>query len=82
MNCHFRSYCFHLAEKLNMTVHQLQTTLDSGEISEWMAYELTQSDVWIEKYNKEKELELSKQMSQEERTEAFKRLFKKRTRDE
>ena len=75
MNCHFRRYCFHLASKLRMTVRQLMSNLDSGEISEWMANDMTQSDEWLESYNKDLELQKSKEMDDNQKLEAFKRML-------
>ena len=58
-----------------MTVNELLTKMDSAEISEWMAYDQTQSADWVNKYTREKELEYSRQQSDEERVKAFKRMF-------
>lgn len=57
MNCHFRRYCFYLAERLKMTVNELLSRMTSKEISEWMAYDRTNSQEWLDAYNREKELE-------------------------
>lgn len=75
MSRHFRRYCFSLALRLKMTVNELLTKMDSAEISEWMAYDQTQSEDWVKKYTREKELEYSRQQSDEERVKAFKRMF-------
>lgn len=58
-----------------MTVKQLMENMDSSEVSFWMAYDMTNDDKWLEKYNKERELELSRQMSDEEKLIAFKKLL-------
>lgn len=59
-----------------MTVKQLLEELDSGEIAEWMAYDLTCDTEWLKKYNKNQELERSKQLSPEEKLKIFKQIFK------
>jgi hypothetical protein len=59
-----------------MTVKKLLEELDSKEISEWMAYDLTQNQKWLDKYKNDKELEESRAMSLSERAAAFKRLLK------
>lgn len=76
MHRQFRRYCFYLADRLKMSVKKLLKELDSHEIAEWMAYDLTNNKEWISKYNKQLELEASRQMSQEDKVAAFKRLFK------
>lgn len=76
MRRHFRRYCFSLAERLRMSVKELLDKLDSDEISEWMAYDLTNNPEWRAKWDKDLELEHSKNMTSEEKLNAFKRLFK------
>lgn len=78
MGRHYRRYCFHLAERLKMSVKELTLKLDSHEISEWMAFDLTREENWIKSYKKQLELEQSKEMTNEEKLKAFKRLFKGR----
>lgn len=75
MHQHFRRYCFHLAAKLKMSVRTLLNEMDSLEIAEWMAYDLTCSDEWKEQYDKERQREKSKEMSDEETLAAFKALL-------
>lgn len=75
MHQHFRRYCFHLAEKLGMTVQTLLKSMDSAEIAEWMAYDTTCSTEWQEKYNAKLELERSKELSDQETLLAFKALL-------
>lgn len=75
MRLPFRRYCFYLASRLKMTVKQLLDTMDSKEIMEWMAYDMTNDEKWLENYNKERELELSRQMSDEEKLNAFKKML-------
>lgn len=76
MNRHFRRYCFALASRLKMTVKRLLKELDSHEIAEWMAYDMTCNQDWIKQYEHDQELERSKQMSPEEKLAAFKALLK------
>ena len=76
MSRHFRRYCFMLADRLKMTVSRLLDELDSSEIAEWMAYDMTCDKDWIAKYNREKELERTKSLSQEERLKIFKQIFR------
>lgn len=71
----YRRFCFHLAERLGRTVQQLQNELTGNEITEWMAFDLTCKDDWVKKYQKDIELEKSKEMSAKERVSAFKALF-------
>jgi hypothetical protein len=75
MGRHFRRYCFYLAEKLKMSVSQIME-LDSREISEWMAYDLTNNPEWVQKYNKQLELDKFAELSVEDQASAFKRFFK------
>lgn len=76
MGRHFRRYCFHLADKLKMTVKRLLEEVDSKEISEWMAYDMTNNPEWAANYKRQQELEMSKQMTHEQKLAAFKRLFR------
>lgn len=75
MHQHFRRYCFRLADRLKMSVQELLNTLNSAEIAEWMAYDVTCSEEWVENYNKELELEMSRNMSDDEKLQAFKTLL-------
>lgn len=40
-----------------MTVNELLSKMTSKEIAEWMAYDRTNSQEWLDAYNREKELE-------------------------
>lgn len=75
MNCHFRRYCFYLASQLKMTVRELLEKLDSRELAEWMAYDMTQNTEWQKSYQVEKELEESKKMTDMQQLQAFKALL-------
>lgn len=75
MHQHFRRYCFHLAEKLGMSVQNILSTMSSSEISEWMAYDLTCSDEWSKNYERNLEREKSKQLSKEQTLAAFKAML-------
>ncbi len=71
----FRRYCFHLAERLGMTLGQLQTNMSCIEITEWMAFDRTNNPEWVKEYDLEVELEKSKTMSIQEKVAAFKAMF-------
>lgn len=73
--CHpFRRYCFFLGEKLGKSLKEIQA-LDSAEITEWMAYDLTNDETWLEKYKQEQELERQRAMSDQEKARLFKQLL-------
>lgn len=69
-------FCFHLASKLGMSVYTLLHTMDSKEISEWMAYEISQSPERLEQRQKERELERARNMSDDEQLAAFRAMLK------
>ena len=58
-----------------MTVQTLMSTMDSREITEWMAYDMTCSEEWQEKHKREAQLEASRQMSDEDKLKAFKAML-------
>lgn len=58
-----------------MTVQQLQRELTGNEITEWMAFDYTCDEKWMKKYQKNLEIEKSKELSAKERVNAFKALF-------
>ena len=75
--CHpFKRYCFVLAEKLKMSVANLLSTLDSKEIAEWMAYDMTCNQKWQDKYKQDKELEENRNLSWAQRAELFKKFLR------
>ena len=49
--------------------------MDSHEITEWMAYDMTCSEEWQEKHKREAQLEASRQMSDEDKLKAFKAML-------
>jgi hypothetical protein len=65
-----------LAERLGMTTHQVLASHTSAELSEWMAYELLKSSDFVEKLNKEVELENFRKLSDAEQAAAFKRAIR------
>lgn len=71
----FHRYCYYLASKLKMSVRRLLSEMDSLEISTWMAFDMTNNEEWLKTYNTELELKMSKEMSDEQRVRAFKRLL-------
>lgn len=70
----FRRYCFHLAEKLGKTLKEI-LALDSSEITEWMAFDMTLDDEWQKKYKDDLEFERTANISAQEKAELFKKLF-------
>ncbi len=70
----FRRYCFCLGEKLGKSINEIMA-LDAKEISEWMAYELTLNQEWMDRFNEKQELERQKTISVQERADMFKKLL-------
>lgn len=70
-----RRYHFVMAERLGWTAKQVNKRLTLNELVEWMAFDLTRSNDWIVKYNKQKELEESRRLDREATIKAFKRLL-------
>jgi len=66
-----RSYLISLSRKLKITIAQAEL-LDQSEIVEQMAYDLTQNDEWVKKYNQRQELEASRELTLEQRAKAMK----------
>lgn len=60
-----------LAEKLGMSVKRLLTEMDSNEIAEWMAFDLSRTEEFQERWEKEK----SKNLSDQEYAARFKALL-------
>lgn len=59
-----------------MTRKELLERMDAEEMFEWMAYELTQNPEYKEKLDREIELERQKSLSDEQRAEMIRNLFK------
>lgn len=59
-----------------MTVKQILENHTSAELSEWMAYERLKSSEFVEKLNKEAELERFNKLSDEQQAAAFKRALR------
>ena len=71
-----RRYALHLVERLGFkTLRKLYSELTVEDIYEWMAYDKTSNPDWVKRYDREVELERSKEMSIADKVEAFKRLF-------
>lgn len=66
----FKRYCFALAEKLGKSLDEI-LALGSDEITEWMAYDMTTNDEWLEEHNKQMELAQQKRMSDEAKAQMF-----------
>lgn len=58
-----------------MTVRQLLKNTTSGELSEWWAYELLKNETFVEKLNKEAELERFDELTAEQQAAEWKKLF-------
>lgn len=71
----FRRYLFGLAERLGVTVKELLSRMDSQEISEWWAYDLTNTPDFKKKYNEQKEAEAQAKLSAQELKSRFKQMF-------
>lgn len=70
MGLPFRRYCFSLAAKLGKTLDEV-LAMDANDIAEWMAYDLTNDEKFIEMYKAEQ----TKNMSEEEYSATFKALL-------
>jgi len=69
----FRRYCFTLGIKLGKSLKEIME-LDSSEIMEWMAYDLSETEGFYEKW----EVEKTKDLTHEQQAEMFKALLGKR----
>lgn len=49
--------------------------MPSDEISEWMAYDLTTNQEWLDNYNREVEMENQKKMTNENKKRLFKQII-------
>ncbi|MCW8886982.1 MAG: hypothetical protein OQK12_17285 [Motiliproteus sp.] len=58
-----------------MPVPQVLATHSSADIAEWMAIDLLEDRKFIERIERERELEASRKLSDAEKVEAFKQLF-------
>lgn len=73
--CHpYRRYCFFLAEKLKKSLFEIQE-LNSSEIAEWMAFDITKDEKWLENYDKQQELKRQREMSAEDKAKMMKQLL-------
>lgn len=60
-----------LSLRLHIPLSDLLIRLDSAEIAEYIAYDLTQSEDWLKGYERTKQLERSRNMSPDELRAAF-----------
>lgn len=67
----FRRYAINLSLRLKMPVNQLLNEMDSADIAEYMAYDITSDEDWLKRYKQKQELDRSRDMSPEEKAEAF-----------
>lgn len=70
----FRRYCYHLARELGKDIHEIMS-MPSHELSEWMAFDLTNNDEWLKKYEEDREKEISRNMSNADKAKLFKQLL-------
>jgi len=70
----FKRYCFVLAERLSKSINEIMS-YSSAELSGWMAYDLTNDERWSSEYEKEKELEMSRSMTMEDRAKQMRQLL-------
>lgn len=66
----FRRYCVALAERLGKSISEVMQ-LDSSEVSEWMAYDLTLDEKWCDEY----QLEQQKKLATQSKINLFKQLI-------
>lgn len=64
-----------LARRYKLPLKILYTLMDSDEIMQEMAYDMTQSEDFKKKWTKEDQLEESRSLSESEMLAAFKRLL-------
>lgn len=76
----FRLYSMSLARRYKIPVKYLYTLLNSNDIVEEMAYDMTQNDEYKKKWAREKELAASRKLTKDQRLAAFKHLLQTSTR--
>lgn len=62
----FRRYAVSLSLRVGMPVNQMLEVMDSADVAEYMAFDLTQEVDFIERYRHEKDLEFSRTLTPEE----------------
>jgi len=72
----FRKYCFMLAERLHKPLDEIMS-MDVVDIMEWMAFDRTQNEDWQKSYERELQLEKSRQLTPQQRCNAFKAAFRR-----
>lgn len=70
----FKRYCFFLAEKLGKSLDDVMK-LSSTEISEWMAYDMTNDEVWVKKVEDEAERKRQQELPMQRRADMMKKLL-------
>jgi hypothetical protein len=69
----YRRYCMSLVERLGYRkLEYLWADYTSNEVMEWLAYDMTMSNDFIEKHNKEQQ---SKEITPQEQEAAVKAMF-------
>jgi len=67
----WRRYCIALSLRLHIPINDLLNRLDAADIAEYIAYDLTQSEEWQAKWERQQQLEASRNMTPEQFKAAF-----------
>ena len=62
----FRRYAVRLSLRVGMPVNQMLEVMDSADVAEYMAFDLTQDSDFIDRYKQEKDLEYARTLTPEE----------------
>lgn len=65
-------YVISLSLRLKTPVNQLLQQMDSADIAEYMAYDLTQNEEWCKRTEQKAVLEASRKLTPEQKADAFK----------
>ena len=60
-----------LSLRLHIPINQMLEQMDSAEIAEYIAFDLTESEEWQARHKRQQELEASRNMTPEELKAAF-----------
>lgn len=58
----FLHYCMTLADRWGWHIKEVMERYSPSQLMEWMAWDLTQSEVFQEKFKKDSQLEATRQM--------------------
>ncbi len=73
-----RLYLHMVARKYGQMPHVIREQMTAEDFEECIAYEYTQSQEWLEEYEKEKELEASRKMDNKTRDAILRDIFRGR----